>query len=166
MNALANAIDRLNIAVGGVVRWFILAMVLLQFGIVVFRYSFGISSIAAQEGVLYLHSATFMLAAAYTLLRDKHVRVDIFYAKLSRKGQKLIDIFGHLLLLIPSMAVLLYWSWPSVRNAWKVREGAMSVGGLPFVYLLKSTIVVFSVLLILQSLSLLIRLISNSRDDH
>ena len=160
MIAVANAIDQLNRAVGSVTRWFILAMVVIQFGIVIFRYSFGISSIAAQESVLYLHSATFMLAAAYTLLCDKHVRVDIFYAKLSPRSQRLIDKIGHLFFLIPSMAVLLYWSWPSIRNAWKVKEGAISVGGLPYVYLLKSLILFFCVLLILQSIALLIRLFS------
>ena len=162
MNAVANAIDHLNRAVGSVTRWFILAMVVIQFGIVIFRYSFGISSVAAQESVLYLHSATFMLAAAYTLLCNKHVRVDIFYTNLSSRAQRRIDKMGHLFFLIPSMTVLLYWSWPSIRNAWKVKEGAISVGGLPYVYLLKTLILMFCTLLILQSISLLIRLFSAS----
>lgn len=166
MNTLANAIDRLNQAVGAVTRWFILGMVVIQFSVVIFRYSFGISSVAAQESVLYLHSATFMLAAAYTLLCDKHVRVDIIYAKLSSRSKGTIDKLGHLFFLIPSMVVLLYWSWPSIRNAWKVKEGAISVGGLPFVYLLKSLILLFCVLLILQSIAQLIRLFSASEEDE
>lgn len=157
---IADTIDKINTSVGAVVRWFILAMVVIQFCIVIFRYSFGISSVAAQESVLYLHSATFMLAAAYTLLCDKHVRVDIFYAKLSPRWQGMIDKVGHLFFLIPSMTVLMYWSWPSIRNAWRVKEGAISVGGLPFVYLLKSLTFVFCMLLILQSIALLIRLFS------
>jgi len=162
--AAANAIDRLNQTVGAITRWFILAMVVIQFGIVILRYSFGISSVAAQESVLYLHSATFMLAAAYTLLCDKHVRVDIIYTKLSPAMQQLIDKLGHLFFLIPSMTVLLYWSWPSIRNAWKAKEGAISVGGLPYVYLLKTLILFFCVLLVLQSVSLLIRLFYTSEE--
>jgi hypothetical protein len=66
-----------------VVRWLALTMVLVQFAIVVGRYVFGVNSIAAQESVLYMHATLFMLGAGYTLLVDKHVRVDIFYAKAS-----------------------------------------------------------------------------------
>jgi hypothetical protein len=72
--------------------------------------------------------------------------------------QRSIDIFGHVFLLIPSMLVILYWSWPSVRNSWKILEGPISVGGIEAVFLLKSLIPAFCVLLVIQSLSLLIRL--------
>ena len=70
-----------------------------------------------------------------------------------------IDIFGHIFLLIPSMIALLYWSWPSVRNSWKILEGPISVGGIEAVFLLKSLIPAFCILILLQSLSLLIRLL-------
>lgn len=157
---IADAIDALNRGVGAVVRWFILAMVCIQFVIVIGRYAFGYSAIWMQESVLYLHGAAFMLAAAYTLLQDKHVRVDILYAKLSAHWRRRVDIAGHLLFLLPSMLVMLYWTWPSVRNAWRVKEGALTVGGLPFVYLLKTLIPAFCLLLILQSLAQLIRLLA------
>jgi TRAP-type mannitol/chloroaromatic compound transport system permease small subunit len=68
-------------------------------------------------------------------------------------GRRRIDIFGHVLLLIPSMLALLYWSWPSVRNSWKILEGPISVGGIEAVFLLKSLIPAFCVLILLQSLS-------------
>lgn len=158
MLGLANAIDRMNRAVAWLVRWLALVMVMVQFVIVIGRYVFGVNSIAAQESVLYMHATLFMLGAGFTLLVDKHVRVDVFYAKLSDTARRRIDIFGHIFLLIPSMLALLYWSWPSVRNSWKILEGPISVGGIEAVFLLKSLIPAFCVLILLQSLALLVRL--------
>lgn len=132
-------------------------MVVVQFGIVVLRYVFGISDIALNESVLYMHAALFMLGAGYTLLIDKHVRVDIFYARAGPRVQAGIDAAGHVLLLMPSMLALLWWSWPSVRNAWRIMEGAISVGGIPASFLLKSLIPAFCILLLVQSLACLLR---------
>ena len=153
----ATLLDRVNDAVGRFVCWFGLAMVVLQFTIVLARYVFGLSSIAAGESVLYLHASLFMLGAGYALLVDAHVRVDIFYAKATPRGRATIDILGHLLLLIPSVTALLVWSWPSVRNAWAIREGAISVGGIPASFLLKSLIPAFCVLLLIQSIACLLK---------
>ncbi len=160
MLRIADLIDSLNTNIARIIRWLALIMVLVQFSIVIGRYVFGVNSIAAQESVLYMHAALFMLAAGFTLLVDKHVRVDVFYAKATPKRQDQIDIFGHIFLLIPSMTALLYWSWPSVRNSWKILEGPISVGGIEAVFLLKSLIPAFCVLVLLQSVSLLIRLLS------
>jgi len=157
MERLAAGLDGINRAIGRTVRWLALAMVLVQFGIVVLRYVYGVSWIALNESVLYMHAALFMLGAGYTLLIDGHVRVDIFQARAGATGKARIDLVGHVVLLIPSMAALLYWSWPSGRNAWAIYEGAISVGGIPAVFLLKSLIPAFCVLLILQSLACLMR---------
>ena len=159
MLGIATAIDRMNSAVARVVKWLAFVMVLVQFCIVIGRYVFGYNSIAAQESVLYMHATLFMLGAGYTLLVDKHVRVDVFYAKVSDASRRQIDIFGHVFLLIPSMLTLLYWSWPSVRNSWKILEGPISVGGIEAVFLLKSLIPAFCILILLQSVSLLVRLL-------
>lgn len=164
MSRLADILDGINRVTAGAVRWLALAMVLIQFAIVVGRYVFGVNSIAAQESVLYLHSTLFMLAAGYTLLVDKHVRVDVFYAKVSPETRRRIDIAGHLFLLLPSMIALLYWSWPSVRNSWRILEGPISVGGIEAVFLLKSLIPAFCILVMLQSVSLLLRLLARKRE--
>ena len=157
MNQIADALDSVNRLVGSVVRWFALAMMLLQFLVVLLRYIFGFSDIALNESVLYLHAGLFMLGAGYTLLVDGHVRVDIFYAKASKRRRALIDICGHLLLLMPAMLVILYWSWPSVRNSWAILEGPISVGGIPASFLLKSLIPAFCLLLMVQSIACLLR---------
>ncbi len=159
MAAIARLFDLINQTVAMAVRWLALAMVLVQFSIVVGRYVFGVNSIAVQETVLYMHATLFMLAAGYTLLVDKHVRVDVFYARLSQLARRRIDIFGHLCLLIPSMVALLYWSWPSVRSSWSILEGPLSVGGIKAVFLLKSLIPAFCILVLLQSVAFLVRLL-------
>ena len=131
-------------------RWFALAMVLLQFVIVVFRYVFGISFIFMNEAVLYLHASLFMLGAGYTLLVDKHVRVDIFYAQFTQTQKSIINILGTVFLLLPSTMMLLLYSWPSVWRSWSILEGPISVGGIPASFLLKSLIPLFCLLLIAQ----------------
>lgn len=163
MEVLADRLDRVNRITGAIVMWLALAMVLLQFAIVVFRYAFGVTSIFLNEGVLYLHASLFMLGAGYTLLVNGHVRVDIFQAKLSARGKAMIDIFGHLVLLLPSLLMLLWWSWPMVSRSWAIREGAISVGGIPASFLLKSLIPAFAVLLLVQGLSGLLREIARLR---
>lgn len=157
MQRIADSIDSLNSWIARGLKWLVIAMVLIQFFIVIGRYVFGVNSIAAQESVLYLHATVFMLAAGFTLLVDKHVRVDIFYAKGTPATRRKVDIAGHLLLLLPSMAALAWWSWPSVRNSWKILEGPLAVGGIEAVFLLKSLIPAFCLLISLQSLAILIR---------
>jgi len=163
MTRLADLLDAINRRCGEAVRWCALAMVLLQLVVVVLRYVFGVSFVWLNEGVLYLHATLFMLGAGYTLLVDGHVRVDIFYARAAPRARALIDLFGHLLLLAPSMLLLMWWSWPSVRSAWRVLEGPISVGGIPASFLLKSLIPAFCALLLLQSLAHVLRLAARLR---
>ena len=146
----------INRVIGALVCWCALLMVLLQFIIVLLRYVFGISYIFLNEGVLYLHASLFMLGAGYTFLVDGHVRVDIFYAQRSSRGKALTDIFGHLLFLFPSMAMLAYVSWPTVISSWRILEGPVSVGGIPASFYLKSLISAFCGLLIIQGIARII----------
>jgi len=150
-------LESVNAGIGAAVRWLALFMVLLQFAVVVLRYVFGISYIFLNEGVLYMHAALFMLGAGYTLLVDAHVRVDIFYSRLSARGRAVIDLIGALGFLLPSMLVVAWFTWPSVRNSWAVIEGPISVGGIPASFLLKSLIPAFCVLLIVQGLACTLR---------
>lgn len=158
MLRVAGFVDGINRWLGLILRWLAIVMVLVQFAIVVGRYVFGVNSIAVQESILYMHATLFMLAAGYTLLVDRHVRVDVFYSGASPETRRRIDVFGHLFLLLPAMTALAWWSWPSVRNSWKILEGPISVGGIEAVFLLKSLIPTFCLLVGLQSLAILIRL--------
>lgn len=157
MTRLAARLDLVNRAVGAVVAWAAAAMVLLQFAIVVARHVFGVSAVALDESVLYLHAALFMLGAGYAYLVDAHVRVDIFYAEFGPRGRALVDVAGALLFLFPALGLLLYWSWPTVVRSWAILEGPISVGGLPASFLLKSLIPAFAILLAVQGLARLLR---------
>jgi TRAP-type mannitol/chloroaromatic compound transport system permease small subunit len=161
---LIKVLDGFSQVIGMALRWLALAMVLIQFLIVVARYVFGLSDVAVQESVLYLHATLFMLGAGYTLLVNAHVRVDIFYSRLGSTGQRRIDLLGHLFLLMPTMVTLMYWSWPAVTNSWGILEGPISVGGIKAVFLLKSLIPAFAVLLLLQSASEVIRILIADKD--
>lgn len=164
MMRLADGLDWVNRAVGAVVMWLAMAMVLVQFGVVLMRYVFGFSSIFINESVLYLHASIFMLGAGYTLWAQGHVRVDIFYSRFTVRGRAMVDIFGHLFLLAPSLLILAYWSWPMVRRSWATLEGPISVGGIPATFLLKSLVPAFCILLLVQGLSCLIRDLIRLRD--
>lgn len=159
MQHIIKTLDGFSQAVGSVIRWLALAMVLVQFAIVVARYVFGLSDVAVNESVLYMHSTLFMLGAGYTLLVNGHVRVDIFYNRFGESGQRRIDLFGHLCLLMPTMVTVLYWSWPAVVNSWRILEGPISVGGIKAVFFLKTLIPAFCVLLLLQSASEVMRIL-------
>jgi len=157
MERLAGALERVNSLIGNILCWAALAMLLLQFVIVLLRYVFGYSYIFLDEGVLYLHASLFMLGAGYTFLVNAHVRVDIFYAKCTERTQARIDLFGHLFLLTPALVLLIWFSWPYVRGSWAIMEGPISVGGIPASYLLKTLIPAYCVLLLIQGIAAFIR---------
>tara|TARA_R110002124_G_scaffold109727_1_gene263171 strand:- start:1452 stop:2024 length:573 start_codon:yes stop_codon:yes gene_type:complete len=157
MRALADLIDRINKSVGRTVMWFALLIVLIQFVVVVMRYVFGIGSIFAQESITYLHGFLFMLAAAFTLLVDGHVRVDIFYREARPRRKAMINLCGALLLLIPVCLVIFWTSFPYVVASWSVLEGSPETSGIQARYLQKTAILGFAVMMALQGVSIAIR---------
>lgn len=146
----ADAIDRVSGAVGRAATWCCLYAVLAEFVVVLMRYPFGLGSITLQESVLYAHAGLFMLAAAWTLQADGHVRVDIFYGQASLRVRALIDLLGALLFLLPFAAVLAVLSLSYVERSWVILERSRESSGLPFVYLLKTLILIFALLMGLQ----------------
>jgi TRAP-type mannitol/chloroaromatic compound transport system permease small subunit len=155
--AVADCIDRLNAAIGRTVAWLCLLVVLVQFTVVVMRYAFGLGSIWLTETIIYGHATLFMLAAAWTLREGGHVRVDIFYADAGPRRRALIDLCGALFLLLPFMLVLLYFALPYVARSWAILETSRETSGLPWVYLLKTLIPAFAVLMALQGVAQAIR---------
>ncbi len=149
--------ERLNRLVDRTVPWLTLGMVLVTFTIVILRYLFGRGWVWMQEVALYMHALTFLLAAGYTLARDAHVRVDIWYRPMGERGKALVDLFGSLLLLIPCCLVLIYQSLPVAIDSWAVFEGSKDGGGLEAVYLLKTAIPLCFLLLLLQAISIIHR---------
>lgn len=157
LTTLADRIDRLNAAIGRAAAWLVLAVVLIQFALVVGRYAFSYGSIWLTEAVVYGHAALIMLAAAWTLSAGGHVRVDVFYAHASRRTRAIVDLLGSLLLLLPFMLVLLWLSEPYAARSWMILERSQEVGGLPLLFLLKTLIPVFALMMALQGVVQAIR---------
>ncbi|MDD9963400.1 MAG: TRAP transporter small permease subunit [Gammaproteobacteria bacterium] len=146
-------IDRLNHLLGRAVAWLTLAMAMAVAAIVLLRYAFAQNTILIQEAVIYGHGLVLMLGMAYTLKENGHVRVDILYSGRSPRWRALVDLFGHLFLLLPVAALVLATSLPYALSAWRILEGSSEVGGLPGVFLLKTLIPSMAALLLLQGLS-------------
>ncbi len=157
---LAQAIDRFNDRVGRKTAWLALAMAGVQFVVVLMRYVFGTSEIWLQESILYMHSLLFMLGAGYTLLHNGHVRIDIFYRDAPPERKALTDLAGVFLFLIPVLVALFYIAWPYVTASWAVLEGSRETSGIQAVYLLKTLIPVFAVLLLLQGISMAVHAVA------
>ena len=136
--------------VGRSVAWLTLVMTLLTFTVVVLRYGFSLGWIWLQESVTYLHATVFMLAAAWALQTDDHVRVDIFYRGRSSRYRAWVNLVGTVVLLVPFALFLLIIGWDYVAASWATWEGSREAGGLPLVFLLKSLVLAMPALLLVQ----------------
>ena len=154
---IAAGIDALSEATGRAAAWLSLLLVVVMITIVVLRYGLQMGSVALQESVMYINGALFVFGAGYTLKAQRHVRVDIFYSRLSFRGKAVVDCGGALLFLLPAVGFIFFISWDYVALAWRIREGSPETSGLPFVYLLKSLILVLAALLALQGIAELIK---------
>ena len=151
------AVDAINTTIADAARWFALGLVLVTAIIVVQRYVFGISYTALQESVVYMHALLFLLSAAATLLAGGHVRVDIVYSKLPAGSKAWTDIAGTYLALIPMAWLILDTSRSYVGAAWRILERSRESDGLALVFLLKTAIPVFAVMMIAQGAAMAAR---------
>lgn len=126
----ALAIDALSERIGRAVRWLVLAASLVSAGNAAVRYAFHASSNAWLEIQWYLFGAMFLLAAGYALKHDAHVRVDIFYARLTEKSRAVVDLAGGLLFLLPTAGLIGWLSWPMFMNSFAIGEVSPDPGGL------------------------------------
>ncbi len=157
LSRLIKSLDGITEIIGKTAAYFSVLMVLVTCYIVVTRYIFNQGSIAIQESVIYLNAMLFLLCSAFTLKHGGHVRVDIFYGHASQLYKVWIDLLGGIFLLLP-VCIFIFWvSWDYVYAAWVVKEQSGEAGGLPFVYLLKSLILVMPFTLILQGIAEILR---------
>ena len=153
VNKIANYIDIVTGRIGRSVAWLALFMVLMMFFNVISRYIFDTNLIWQQELVGISHSIIFLLASGYTLLEDKHVRVDIIYDKLTIRNKAIIDVAGTFLFLFPFCMAIIFFSADFIINAWKIKEASSEYNGVLGVFLLKTCIWIFSISLLLQGIS-------------
>jgi TRAP-type mannitol/chloroaromatic compound transport system permease small subunit len=157
LSTFSAIIDSTNKKIGECISYFTFIMALITFVIVVLRYGFNLGWIAMQESVIYLHAAVFLLGSAYTLQDDGHVRVDVFYRRFNAKQKAIVNLLGTLFLLLPVMIFITAVSWHYVIESWQTLESSMESGGLPFLYILKSFILLFSITMLMQGISEVIK---------
>ena len=157
MRALADLIDRVNVASGKGLAWFALFIVLIQFSVVLMRYVFGIGSIWMQDLIVYMHAFLFMLASAYTFSKEGHVRVDIFYREARPRTKAKVNLFGAVFLVMPFCFLIVFSSWDYVSNSWAILEGSQETSGIQARFLLKSAIIGFALQMGLQAFVMAVR---------
>ncbi|WLR95859.1 TRAP transporter small permease subunit [Shinella sumterensis] len=157
-------IDAVTESVGKAVGWLILVAVLVSAGNAVVRKAFNISSNAWLEAQWYLFGGAFMLAAAYTLAQNEHIRIDVVYGKFSRRVQHWIDLLGHCLFLMPFVLLMIYYLVPYVLMSYRSGEGSSSAGGL-IVWPAKAILLAGFLLLAAQGVSEIIKKIAIMRGD-
>jgi len=161
-----NLFDRISNITGKAIAWLTLAMVLLTAVIVVMRYAFDAGLIWMQESVTWMHAAVFMVGAAYTLLHEEHVRVDIFYRKMSDRGRAVVDLVGVVIFLLPFCGLLALMAYDFAAVSWSINETSREPGGLPYpmIPLLKSLVIVMPVAVAMQGVSMMLRALATIRD--
>lgn len=140
INGYIKIIDKLNTKLGIITSWLTFVLVLITCYDVFTRYILNESSIALQELEWHLFAVIFLMSAAYTLIKDDHVRVDVFYSRFSEEKKAWINFLGAVFLLIPFCVLAIYISKDFVINSFNFRETSPDAGGLPARYVIKSFI--------------------------
>jgi TRAP-type mannitol/chloroaromatic compound transport system permease small subunit len=159
---VSTAIDAVTGFIGRAVSWLILATVLISTGNAIVRKAFDVSSNAWLELQWYLFGAVFLLAAAYTLQRNEHIRIDIISGMLPRGLRNAIDLLGHTLMLMPLALLMVYESYGFVRMSFLQQENSPNAGGL-ILWPAKALIFAGFFLLALQGISEIIKRIAVMR---
>ncbi len=156
MKIIVQLISSLNERIGRVISGLNLVLVMIVCIDVMVRYLIKQTSATFYELEWHLFSFVFLIAAGWTLRHDRHVRVDIFYAKVSPKSRAVIDILGVLFLLLPFSYTLIATGLPYTLVAFESGEASPDTGGLPFRWIVKSSIVVGAALIALQGIAMLL----------
>lgn len=154
--ALSRFIDAINEHIGRSLYWLVLVMTLISAGNAVARYGFNLSSNAFFDIQWFLFSIVFLGTAGYTLKHNQHVRIDLITARLSKRAQAWIDVFGGLFMLLPVCAIIFWYGWTAALEAWRIQEGSLDAGGLPR-WPIKFMVPLAFLLLMLQGVSETIR---------
>ncbi|EEB82468.1 TRAP transporter small permease subunit [Roseobacter sp. GAI101] len=154
---IATVICAVNNVIGRTFSWLSLGIVAVCFTVVVQRYVFAVSYVWMQDLYIWLNGAMFTAVAGFALMRDDHVRVDIFYRPAKMRTRAITDLLGVFLFLLPFTWVVYTYSMPFVLRSWTYTEASANVGGMPGLFILKSFIVAFAFLIALQGLAMIIR---------
>ena len=162
---ISNFFDFINKIAGFACGILVILMTLNVFFVVMLRYVFGISFIWMQETYVWMHAFVFMLGAGYTYLMNEHVRIDIIYRESSKKYKNIINLVGNIIFLIPFLYIIFFYSFPFVLKSFQMNEISREAGGLGMLFILKSSILFFVLLMIIQVISKIISDLLGSKND-
>lgn len=160
ITALSARLDGYSETTGRLLAWLLPLLMINTCAVVFLRYGLEQGSTFMQELSIYLHATVFMLGAGYTLKRDGHVRVDIFYRQFSARAKAWVNALGTMVFLFPLCGYVVLISWDFVGHAWLIRESSGEPGGIPAVFLLKTLVPLMAVNLAIQGLAELLRSIA------
>lgn len=152
INKLESHVARLLSALAHLSGRLLLVLVAVQFVIVVARYLLAVNFLWLQELLVYIHASIFMLAIAWGVVCNRHVRIDVFWSRFTKSGRRRLERVGTALLLMPMMVAIFITSAPYVVQSWVTLEGSPEISGLPGLFLLKTLLPVFALLLVLAGL--------------
>jgi TRAP-type mannitol/chloroaromatic compound transport system permease small subunit len=154
--AVSRVIDAVTGFIGHHIRWLILAAVLVSSINAIIRKLFDISSNSWLELQWYLFGAVFMMAAAYVLQRNGHVRIDVVSSRLTERTRQWIDLFCHILMLLPLVLVMISLGIPFVVESYQSQEISTNAGGL-IIWPSKLFVLLGFILLLFQAISEIIK---------
>ena len=150
LHQIGNKLETVSNYIGNTASWLILPFAVITFVTVGLRYIFDYGNIGLQETSMYLHAFILMLCMGYTFQHDEHVRIDIFYSRLSDRKRAMVNLFGGLLFLLPTSGIITIISFNYALRSWLVLEHSLEISGLPLVFILKSLIPAMAILLFIQ----------------
>jgi len=153
----ATRLDAFTAGVGRVVAYLGVTTVLICFATVYLRYALGIGFVWLQESYIWTHAAAIMFGSSYALLQGGFVRVDMFYNRMSARARAWVDLLGTIAFLGPFLVMMGVSGWTFFLASWRMSERSAYESGLPAIYLLKGTMLVFVALVGLQGLAIACR---------
>lgn len=157
VTTIIKILDGFTEQLGRVSAYCAILMVLVTCYVVIGRYGFNTGSIAVQESVIYINAILVFFTVGFTLKHNGHVRVDIIYSGATPRYKAWVNLLGSVFLLLPVAVFILLSCWDYVMTSWAIREDSPEANGLPFVYLLKTSILLMCFILMLQGLTEILR---------
>ncbi len=145
-----NIINKINLVTKYLTIRFFYAMFLIVLFNILTRYIFNINFIFLQELTMYLHAFVFLFGISLCFRENAHVKIDILSSRVNQNTLAKISLLGNILFVLPFCFFVIYVSTPMIVSSWAMLEGSSEPGGLPLIYLLKSSIYLFSFLIIVE----------------
>jgi len=157
MNKIIKVLDKIIDLIGGIAAIAMVLMLLNVFYDVLMRYFFKNSSIGMQEMEWHLFAVVFLFGMAYALKEDGHVRVDMFYERMTPKRQALINMVGAFIFIVPFSIIIINSGYAFALDALELNEISGDPGGLTNRWIIKGAIATSFVFLLISTVSFVLK---------